>query len=303
MFTRIWSVCRHSGAFIAVLTAGLVAGTGGSVQAQPATLRVIIVADENDPTSGGNMKENRVSLVGFLERSVESARLDIRRVDPRLLGRNEILRRVNAVPVNQDDALFVYLAGHGQRVKDDISFTFSTRFATLNRSVLLATMRARRPRLIVLITDTCNRSFERPVFALPSPYWPARLIFNTPLVQSLFFDSRGVLNLVAAAPGEVALCFPVDILPDHSVVFHGSIFTSSLVMRSRCTIENGCHGIGSSRRSRRRQSNASIARSREDSVVAGSCRPVRHRPGICPHPIDRTRTSTLPGIISSAPWL
>ena len=228
---------RCSGAGIAVMIAGLIAATGGSIQAQPATLHVMIVADENDPTAGGNMKVNCERLVVFLNSSVESARLDIQRVNPRLLGRNGILGQVNVMPVNPDDTLFVYLASHSQRVNNDIRFTFSTRFAALTRSELLATMQARRPRLTVLITDTCNRPPDLRPQGAPSKVAPAPqapiplipLIFNTPLVQSLFFDSRGVLNLVASAPGEVALCYPVMIGGDGDPhFFRGSIFTTSL---------------------------------------------------------------------------
>ena len=60
MFNRTRSVRLRSGAYIAMMVAGFIAGTGGAVQAQLATLRVV-VADENDPTVGGNMKVNRAA--------------------------------------------------------------------------------------------------------------------------------------------------------------------------------------------------------------------------------------------------
>lgn len=217
---------------LAVLLAGLAAATCGAARAQQlSTLHVLVVADENDPAAGGNMKFNRESLVGHLRGSVEEARLDVRRVDPRLLGRNGILGQVLAFPVQPDDALFVYLAGHGQRDGDDVLFTFSTRYAPLHRSDLLAHMKSRGARLTALITDTCNRTPPKrvgPMMGAPAerPFMP--LVFNSLLMQSLFFDSRGVADLVAAAPGEVALCYPVE-LSGSRLIFRGSLFTSALV--------------------------------------------------------------------------
>lgn len=109
------------------------------------------------------------------------------------VDRDAILRHVETVVVNPDDALFVYYSGHGATDPTRGHAFELHKGGTLFRSELRTAMMRRNPRLIVLLSDSCsNRKL------LAGGAAGARTVSRGPnpaLVSRLFFDHRGMVDV------------------------------------------------------------------------------------------------------------
>jgi hypothetical protein len=148
----------------------------------------------------------------------------------------KILHYYANLQTGPDEALLFYYVGHGGMTDKDHILTIEgdgksqytyggNRYYRLTRQAVVNAMRAKQPGLAVLLTACCSGYIpergERNIAgslgaAPPQKIVPAEM---RPLLRSLFFEHRGVVDITAAAPGDLAIGIPKL----------GTIFTNELV--------------------------------------------------------------------------
>lgn len=158
---------------------------------------------------GDHMPETRVLVVPIKLESDEDS-------DPgRLLG------AVQNLSVGPNDTLLFYYTGHGGA--DDRGHYLALSRGKLYRQSLRDALAAKGARLTVLITDCCNtrsdgESFMAPIYVPKNPPAP------TAILQSLFLDPRGIVDINSSAPGESSFFTPIS---TNSFDLPGSLFSKA----------------------------------------------------------------------------
>lgn len=211
-------------------------GTGGTVEAQ--TVYVITAFDasdakqwrafQNDANSFqeiwglhiDNYSETstkKFALYNTYEsawRGPELYRFDIMSDEAPKMGDRffeRMLEGIRKCPVESDDALVVFGAGHGA-FKNGEHCLAAENGSLIERSRLLDAMKSRGARLTVLITDCCSDYRETTEFQNRKEFPPsAQTLYGsagiTPLFDNLFFQSRGVVDVCAAIEGSKAFTY------------------------------------------------------------------------------------------------
>lgn len=125
--------------------------------------------------------------------------------------RSDILTAIDSCPAGPNDAIFFYWCGHGAYdVRNGVKKHYLIITGNENkeekpviyRSEILGALKKKRPRLAVLITDSCNkfRSAEL-MFPMPAPAVEG----IPPLFHSLFFLCRGTVDVNSSSPDQWAV--------------------------------------------------------------------------------------------------
>ena len=113
-----------------------------------------------------------------------------------------VLDAIDNCRVRRDDTLVFYWSGHGGYDQQRGHFLKMPNDEWLYRSEVINRIRRKEPRLGVVLTDCCaNRARiegPRAAFQRPPPTEVA------PLLDELFFRSRGLVDINACAEGEIA---------------------------------------------------------------------------------------------------
>ena len=200
-------------------------------------LHLLIVCDQDDPDLGEGFRINRNLLVHLLVNNVASRNLKItdlyRQIDrqqrdanhqrnqqvfnqtgefpppqPVQLTADNVVNKIRALPVDNDDTLIVYIACHGYfHPSVGNYFGFAGAEHGVARQSLIDEIKARRPRLGGIISDSCQEysRMQLPVSAQSPP--GDELLVTSPLCQSLFFEQEGFLDWSAAKEGEFAVYY------------------------------------------------------------------------------------------------
>lgn len=118
---------------------------------------------------------------------------------------DKIREAVTTLPVQPNDTVFVYYAGHGAydatRADDDPSHGhhFQIPSGDLMRKDLFHAMTEKNPRLAVLVSDTCNvESYAQPKLRPVFEMRVKTIVGNTP-TEKLLLLHRGVVDLSASS--------------------------------------------------------------------------------------------------------
>lgn len=195
-------------------------------------LHVILAIDSTSPDIRLDMRSNGYSLSQCIKQNVPRNRLNIVFIDDMRLNAANILRQIENLDVNSDDAILFYYSGHGFYETGGRG-TFITPPPDGGNRFYLSTvdraLEAKHPRFRAVIFDCCSVTPEGPL-AHPAPIEQEAAEIS-PLFQSLFFDSQGSVILVSSKPGEYALCH-VPLFgrrrEDPSFTY-GSLFTGELL--------------------------------------------------------------------------
>ncbi|WP_165064729.1 caspase family protein [Paludisphaera rhizosphaerae] len=192
-------------------------------------LHVIFAADRKAENVGDDldcMVLNFVCAANLPKSQWKPHFLDYRRP----MSESDILTAIRSVPIGPDDTLMFYYVGHGAYA-DPVNGTYLTPSGSSGRvlfaSRLVEEVKARGPRLAVVVLDCCNRKKAPPAYAAPAPALPGELQQPTPLFDELFFKRSGVILALSSSPGEYALVKPAGDVADDGVP-PGPIFTNSL---------------------------------------------------------------------------
>jgi hypothetical protein len=130
----------------------------------------------------------------------------------------DLIARLN---VKNNDTLIVLYSGHGM-TRPDRKHWLTFRHGWLPREALLAGMKAKEPRLMVLLTDCCSGGINAE--SLVPKYQPRNMkdgeIMDWNTVDNLFLRHGGLVDLTAAEPG---FCGKLDLEKS------GSLFTNALI--------------------------------------------------------------------------
>ncbi len=76
---------------------------------------------------------------------------------------------------------------------------------SMNRGILVAMLRAKHPRALILLTDCCSSIVSGSAASRGMAARPKAAIFNAQTIQALFLQVKGVISLTAAEVGDFAL--------------------------------------------------------------------------------------------------
>jgi len=118
--------------------------------------------------------------------------------------KSKILTAIDRCPAGANDTIVVFYTGHGASDEEGHFLAMPDGQTRLHRKTILEHIARKQPRLAVLLTDSCNLS-------VPSGMGPgaaARMIPPeriSPLFESLFIRSRGVVDINSSSEGEVSI--------------------------------------------------------------------------------------------------
>ena len=186
--------------FVAVWLLALAALAPASVQAQP-KLYVLLAGDTQEPKLGRAI-ENSLSYVGdAFWAHVPERQLVVRTVPHDDVTPRGILAAIGRYQPGGDDAFVFFWIGHGAHDNRGHYLDMPGR-GTLPRREIVAAIQAKRPRLAVVITDSCNIFLPGgPPFGAFKVISPRRV---SPLFEELFFRHRGLVNVNSSTEGQVS---------------------------------------------------------------------------------------------------
>jgi hypothetical protein len=139
---------------------------------------------------------------------------------------DDVLDHVEKLKVETTDTLLFYFSGHGawDEKKGQYLQLYSgseKKKGDLFRSTLVEKLKAKKPRLLVCLTDCCNA--EMPSRAALTRDLKNPVQWET--VQALLLQPSGTVDMTSSAKGELSWTLP----PDKQTNPQGSIFTVAVV--------------------------------------------------------------------------
>lgn len=203
-----------------------------------AVVHLIAVGDSTDSQIGPKVADDARNTAALFEESFRAAgkadRLRVKLVLGREVTSSGVLAAVRGLDVRPDDAVVVLVSSHGSIDRGDRPGMDFGRGDRLPTADLLAAMAATGARLTVLLTDVCNGYSGAPGGArrkapprgtpapppadeddAPRPRKPTGdggdrgtprggRVIPWATVEHLFLSHRGVVDITAAAPGQLA---------------------------------------------------------------------------------------------------
>jgi S1-C subfamily serine protease len=179
---------------LAVLGLALGPGADGPVRARleprsnAVRVKALLVLDTSDPGLADGVRINGKWMEDLLKSQLGD-RVDIARLEGDRLTKEDVLAHYKDLKVEPTDGLLFYYAGHGSfdREKGDQVFEINQQKGPpyLYRDAVLRALRDRKPRLLVVLSDSCanEKNFihtPRPVMLQPKAGKPlARLLLET----------------------------------------------------------------------------------------------------------------------------
>jgi hypothetical protein len=200
------------------------------------SLFVIIATDDRAPSIGKDMEKNSRMMASAIKRNMPANRRHIVKVEGRSLTPAGVLRTIQLVAPEPDDAILFFYSGHGaydeQRLQTCVLMSSAPGHALFVDEIQRA-IDAKRVSFSSIILDCCNNL--RPSLAR-GPIAPGEPIDQGPsetsaLFRRLFFEAAGSVVIESSAPGEYAVTVPALHLRDPrtpNITYHfGSLFTQS----------------------------------------------------------------------------
>lgn len=199
-------------------------------------LRVLMAIDTYAPRLQEIVPRDKALMLKMLEEGLPPNRYTLDILENGNDTPTKILHYYANLETGPDEALLFYYVGHGGMTDKDHILTIEgdgksqytyggVRYYRLNRKAVVNAMRAKQPGLVIVLTACCSsyipergqRDLAGSLGAAP----PQKIVPTEirPVIRSLFFEHRGVVDITAAAPGDPAIGFPKM----------GTIFTSNLV--------------------------------------------------------------------------
>ena len=177
---------------------------------QPAKrIHVILAGDTNDAKIGRSVDVDLQNLAGVFRQLIPAEwQLQMRTLRGNDVSKGSILRTINSCQPGPDDAIVFIWTGHGAH--NTVGHYFCLPGGDgLYRADVVAAMRLRSPRLVVLLSGSCNeesnaalqREYRRHYCLYPNVHEDAQTI--APIAEELFLKPRGVVDINGASEGEL----------------------------------------------------------------------------------------------------
>ena len=200
-------------------------------------IHLILAADISSTDAVGSVvASDTYNLRKLIEDNVEGDRLNIIDLQDKRRGnqlvKDDILREIRNLNVKPEDTIFFFYSGHGAfDSAQGQYFALASREQVL-RSDVLAAMKSKKVRLSILISDCCYTQADlaakhaRPLQQVV-PRGQREMKGVKPLVEKLFFEAKGVVDMTAAEKGTYGFIYP-DGAKEENGVNKGSVFTWNL---------------------------------------------------------------------------
>ncbi len=191
-------------------------------QAARPKLHVIMFADVNAKGIGPSCQIDADNLDETFTQFIPKSQLEIVTVGQPSLGREVMLDAIRHLAIVPDvDTVMIYYSGHGgyseKRREHFVTASGDGLSVPVFRGEMKAELAKHKPRLTVIITDSCSDLVElRPAPAGQPHVIPEKV---APLFASLFFRTKGLVDLSATRPGQEAM--------GNKMI--GGLFTNSLM--------------------------------------------------------------------------
>ncbi len=167
-----------------------------------ARLHLLIIADTSDPQIGPSVARDLESVDGKFRDQVPNDVLHETVLKAGDVSPDQVTATIKQMEIRPEkDTVVIYYAGHGQFDLQSNDHILKMNLGSLSRRELKKLITDRKPRLTVIISDSCA-SFRQETAMVAAPFPLGQL---SPLFHSLFFQPFGVVDINAARPGEVAL--------------------------------------------------------------------------------------------------
>jgi hypothetical protein len=168
-------------------------------------VHLLVAGDTLDQNIGKSVDSDLDNIVATFFILLRDGQLEHARLAGDAVSAENVLKAIQRFRVMPDEAMVFYWAGHGAYDKLG-PYLQMPRGGSLYRSTLLGAMKRKQARLTVLLTDCCN-VYSDATAGMPrvAPASPDPRRKTSPLFDELFCKSRGVVDVNAAAQGEVAL--------------------------------------------------------------------------------------------------
>lgn len=199
-----------------------------------ANLVSIVVADTLDPSIGDSVKADFENIGKNLELIAKFTQLNLVEIK---LEKEEatplnLLEKLDALVVDQEDVLLFYFAGHGYHPESKVETTpwpsmlFSHVGVGVKYATVLSELENKNPRLLLTIMDSCNEIVpeDQAPFRVRSAHFGASDDVLERNYKKLFLETSGSIKIVSSTLGQFAWGESgVDPYPG------GGVFTSSFI--------------------------------------------------------------------------
>jgi len=164
------------------------------------TIHVLIVADTNDKAVGAGVSVDVARLQTMFEQCVPPSQLQMRQIVGKHVSRQRILAAISTLASSVNDAVVFLWSGHGAHDQRG-HFLHIADNTRLYRSEITDALQKQDAALHVLLTSSCN--VYVPLSAeVSAPCLAKAPVQMAPLLQSLFLESRGLVDINGASEGE-----------------------------------------------------------------------------------------------------
>jgi hypothetical protein len=169
------------------------------------TLHAIIIADTDDPSIGvsvGKDYDKNLALMRAVAANTGMA-LDLKAISGAQLTMTNVKAAIAGLAVGSNDTVVFYYSGHGYRLwkkQDKYPYLYISQDG-LDFNQVVGQLRAKKPRLLLAVTDSCNEyADKRPearAFAM-------KRAAPQPNYRRLWLEARGEIVIASSSQGEFA---------------------------------------------------------------------------------------------------
>ena len=162
-----------------------------------ATLHAIIAVDTNDGSIGPSVRVDLGKMQGLVSNISRYTGLATAgsAISGNELNRHNIMSAVESLSVGSDDVVLFYYAGHGYNPSETAWPAMNLSGDDLPLKTVRETLKAKNPRLLIVMADTCNAPGSGGGF-------DARDAGKANNYKVLFLKYRGTITASSSEPGE-----------------------------------------------------------------------------------------------------
>ncbi len=177
-------------------------------------LYLIAEGDVRDEELGSDIEHSRDQITFGIKENMPKKNLVIYNASLRWFGpdisesrnvRGDFLKAIERCPAGPNDTIFFYWCGHGvfdEKEGEHYLKVRGTEDEMIPRKDIRNALKRKRARLAILITDSCSTPIPGGIAPAAAP----RISSGMPaLYKTLFFKSKGLVDVNSASPGQNAL--------------------------------------------------------------------------------------------------